>query len=81
MLHVAPLINRDVSRLGTHAGKPFPDRRISRQIEPAFPGNVGVGVEGYVRDAVALIHKIAAAQEVIFHYLQSGMPQGLLLSQ
>ncbi len=60
----------EVAGLGRDTLQPGAHRREAGEIEPAFAGDVGVGVEGDVRDGVAVPDEEIPDFQVTFHYVQ-----------
>ena len=60
----------DVPRLGGDPLQPGAHRQEPTEVEAALVGDVGVGVEGYVRHRVASADKEVVAREVPLHDVQ-----------
>src|SRR6185437_4029627 len=73
--------DRDVPGLAGHPVEPFPDGRISAEVESALYGHVGVGVEGDVGDGVALVDQEAPRCQVGLHRIERPVAACLPLQQ
>jgi hypothetical protein len=70
ILRLGLLIHQHMAGLLRHAVEPGADRRERGQIEIAGVREMRIGVERYVRDAVAVGREIAVVLEVILHDMQ-----------
>ena len=62
--------DRHMPRLGRHPAEPRLHRRISRQVEAAFVGHMGIGVEGDVGDREGIGDKKCGGSQMAFHHAQ-----------
>ena len=73
--------HRHMARLRGDAGEPGGDGRIAGQVEAAFVGDVGVGVEGDVGDRHGIAAEPVRAAEMPLHHRERGMAALLLRRQ
>lgn len=69
------VVDRDVPGLRRHAPDPGAYRWVRFEFEAALVGNVGVRVEGNVRDRVPAAHQEIFLRQINFHDPEEGVAQ------